>query len=373
VPPSSGCAARAAPPRMKGERAEHLETKEDRGFGTRASLDTHSAPRHGTKTRMGRMVCRSIAYVVLVLSGCASPSPATVTVRSPEAPVIAAAPAAAPSGAPIAAAMLPSEVALPPDEGAPADGARAPTEPTSGPRGWLGVELEPAGPGEAGVRVARVVPRSPADKAGLIPGDVIQRLDNDPMSAPADVVAAVGSRHGGSRVGVMLKRQNADRLLAVTLGTAPERDEVYRMSFVDRPAPQFEALNAAKGNLAPTLGAQRGHVVVVEFWAPFCVACRALIPHMNQWHAQYAARGLRVIGITMEPVARAASAATELGMEYPVLSDENGKTTMAYQARAIPAVFVIDRAGTVRDVMVGYDATRLPKLDQLVNQLIAER
>lgn len=280
--------------------------------------------------------------------------------------------AQSPSTTPVAS-VPPSEVAPPEDEDAVSDAADAPSEPAPGPHGWLGVELEPAGPGEAGVRVARIVPHSPADKAGLLVGDVIQRLDNDPMSAPSDVVAAVGSRRGGSRIGVMLKRQNADRMLAVTLGAAPERDEIYRMSFVDQPAPQFEALNAAKGNLATTLGAQRGHVVVVEFWAPFCVACRALIPHMNQWHAQYAARGLRVIGITMEPVARAASAATELGMEYPVLSDENGKTTMAYQARAIPAVFVIDRTGTVRDVMVGYDATRLPKLDKLVNQLIAER
>lgn len=223
------------------------------------------------------------------------------------------------------------------------------------------------------MRVARVIPRSPADQAGIQAGDVIQRLDNEPVAVAGEVIAAVGSRHQGNRVGVMLKRLSADRLIAVTLGAAPERDEIYRMGFIDQPAPQFEALNAAKGNLATTLGAQRGHVVVVEFWSPDCVPCRALIPHMNQLHAQYAARGLRVIGITMEPVARAASAATELGIDYPILSDENGRTTQAYQARAIPAVFVIDRTGTVRDVMVGYDQRRLPKLDQLVGQLVAAR
>jgi peroxiredoxin len=307
------------------------------------------------------------------LGGCASPSPATVAIASPEAATVP--PPAAPPSAPPPQNARPSEASGPTEEsGADAtDMAGPPSEPASGPRGWLGVELEPAGPGEAGVRVVRVVPRSPADQAGFLAGDVIQRLDNDPMSAPADLIAAVGSRHGGSRVGVMLRRQNADRLLAVTLGAAPERDEIYRMGFVDQPAPQFEALNAAKGNLATTLGAQRGHVLVVEFWSPDCVPCRALVPHMNQLHAQYAARGLRVIGITLEPVARAANAAAQLGIEYPVFSDENGRTTMAYQARAIPAVFVIDRTGTVRDVMVGYDARRLPKLDQLVNQLIAER
>jgi peroxiredoxin len=98
-----------------------------------------------------------------------------------------------------------------------------------------------------------------------------------------------------------------------------------------------------------------------------------MIPHMNDLHAQYAARGLRVIGVTSEPMARAASAATELGMDYSIASDESGKTTNAYKAHAIPAVFAIDRTGKVRDVMVGYDAARLGKFDQLVKALVAER
>ena len=217
------------------------------------------------------------------------------------------------------------------------------------------------------------MPKSPAEKAGLLAGDLITRLDEQSVGAPADVIGVVSRRQAGTRLGVALKRQNTDRLVAVTLGALPERDEIYRMTFVDQPAPDFEQLATASGSFKPTLAAQRGQVVVVEFWAPWCVACRALIPHMNQWHAKYASRGVRIVGITAEPVAQAASAATELGMKYAVASDESGKTIMAYQAMAIPAVFVIDRGGTVRDVMVGYDTVRLPKLDALVERLIAER
>jgi peroxiredoxin len=244
--------------------------------------------------------------------------------------------------------------------------------PESSGRAWLGVELESAGPDQAGVRIIRVVPHSPAESAGLAPGDVIVRLDNDAVAAPGDVVAQVSTRRPASRVGVMLKRNGADRLIAVKLGAFPDQDELMRMTFVDQPAPAFELVQPAKGNVPPTLTSLRGQVVVLEFWAPWCVACRAMIPQMNQWYEKYSARGLHVIGITNETVARAATAATDLGMEYSILADESGKTSNAYQAHAIPAVFVIDRAGTVRDVMIGYDRDHFGKIDELMRKLLAE-
>lgn len=296
------------------------------------------------------------------------PPPPAAEAQSPPAPSARA--AQGDDLPPLETALEPARPNDVPDESA-AQGQGGALTPAT--RGWLGVELEPAGPTEAGVRVGRVVPRSPADTGGLRAGDLIVRLDEQAVSSPADVIGVVSSHAAGSRLGVVLKRGTADRLLAVTLGSYPEQDQLYRMSFVDLPAPSFELLRTAKGSFTPTLSAQRGKVLVVEFWASWCVACRALIPHMNQLFARYASRGLSVLGITADPVAQAASAATDLGMEFPVASDETGKTMKAYDARAIPAVFVIDRRGTVRDVMVGYDPSRVGQVDALVERLLAER
>jgi peroxiredoxin len=314
----------------------------------------------GIRTRGGMLVG-------LLVGACGGTTPASVAVAPPPpAPVVVEVPPPAPVelAAPAAEpAEEPTQVeATPPDAPSPVVSRRA----------WLGVELEPA-PDLGGVRINNVVPRSPAEGAGLVVGDVILKIDGEAVPSPQSVVDTIKAKRTGTQVGIVLKRGRADKLVAVQLGAAPEADELARMTFVDHPAPSFQELRAARGTFSPTLAAQRGQVVILEFWAPWCTACRLLIPHMNDWHAQYAARGLRVIGVTVESVTRAAAAATELGMDYSIASDESGKTTTAYRARAIPAVFAIDRAGNVRDVMIGYDATRLAKFDQLVKRLVAEK
>lgn len=304
--------------------------------------------------------------VGLLVGACGGSTPATVAVAPPPpAPVVVEAPPRAPE-----VAATPSEPSEEPEqvEAAPSE----PSAPVDARRAWLGVELEPA-PDLGGVRINSIVPRSPAESAGLVVGDVILKIDSDAVATPSNVVDAIKARKPGLRIGIALKRGRADKLVSAQLGAAPNADELARMTFVDMPAPSFQELRAARGSFSPTLAAQRGQVVILEFWAPWCAACRLLIPHMNDWHAQYAARGLRAIGVTVESVTRAAAAATELGMDYSIASDESGKTTTAYRARAIPAVFAIDRAGNVRDVMIGYDPAQLAKFDQLVKRLVAEK
>jgi peroxiredoxin len=244
---------------------------------------------------------------------------------------------------------------------------------SSSGRPWLGVELEPVAPGGPGVRILRVVPGSPAQRAGLRAGDLIVQIEGQPVAEPGDVVRLVSQQAVGARLGIQARRGSQDRLIAATLGAFPEGDALARMNFVDHPAPPFVQLESAQGSAEPTLAAHRGKVILIEFWAPWCVACRALIPHMNDLHGRLSARGLRVFGVTNERTARASLFARQLGMEFPVLADPSGRTSREYGARAIPMVFVIDRRGIVREVMIGYDPKQLRQLDNLVERLIAER
>jgi thiol-disulfide isomerase/thioredoxin len=110
---------------------------------------------------------------------------------------------------------------------------------------------------------------------------------------------------------------------------------------------------------------------VLEFWATWCAACRALSPTLNEWHDQYAAAGAQIVAVTMDSMTQAARDAGQLGLRYPVLADPEGATAQLYQAFALPTLFVIDRAGVVRDVSVGFDPARLATLRATLERLIA--
>jgi len=243
---------------------------------------------------------------------------------------------------------------------------------TTDRRGWLGVELAAAAAREPGVLVRSVVRGSPAARAGVAAGDVILTIDGETVAQPSDIVRLVGERSAGQRTSIGLMRGTENRLLAVTLGRVPADNDVMRMSFVGGVAPAFTGLQTVQGSVAASIGALRGKVVLLEFWAPWCVACRFLVPTMNDWHAQFRPQGVEVIGITMDPVLQASQAARQLGMQYNIASDFSGETSRAYRAHAIPTLFVIDRKGVVRDVMVGYSAERLQALRSLLGRLVSE-
>jgi peroxiredoxin len=234
------------------------------------------------------------------------------------------------------------------------------------------VSLAERRPDEPGVVVRSVLRRSPAALNGLQVGDILLGVNDARVRTPEEfsrLIAAVGA---GGRANLMLQRQNEPRLLAVQLGENPGFEGQLRLGFVDAEAPELQGVEVALGNVAPSLQALRGQVVVLEFWATWCSACRALLPTLNGWYEQYRAQGALVVSVTTDPVGQAAQAASELGLRYPVLSDPEGVTAQTYQAFAVPTLFVIDRAGIVRDVSVGYDPERIGAVQATLERLISE-
>jgi thiol-disulfide isomerase/thioredoxin len=250
-----------------------------------------------------------------------------------------------------------------------AEGSRAVA---SSPPGWLGVALAAREPHEAGIVVSSILRGSPAAVQGLHVGDVVIGINDVRVREPAEMARQIAAMGAGSRANLMLERQGQPHLLAVELGENPGPEGQLRLGFMGAPAPELQGVEVAQGGVGPTLSSLRGRVVVLEFWATWCGACRALLPTLNAWQERFEAAGGLVLSVTMDPVLDAARDATELGMTYAVLADPGGATTQTYQAYALPTLFVIDRAGIVRDVSVGFDPDRIAEIEATLERLVAE-
>lgn len=247
-------------------------------------------------------------------------------------------------------------------------------EPESAPpaegRAWLGVELaDPvSGPGAL---VRSVIRGSPAAAAGVQAGDVLIAVDGANVGSPREVIERVAGHGEGDRVSVALLRAGQTRLFAVQLGHFPDPEQMLRLNYVGVAAPRLE-LSAVQGSVTPTNHDLRGKVVVLEFWASWCPACRLLAPRLNDWHRHFGAQGVIVLGATTDSPSVAANAVSELGISYAVAADPDGTTTTAYSAMALPTLFVLDRQGVVRDVAVGYSDQRIAEIEAVIARLVRE-
>ncbi len=106
--------------------------------------------------------------------------------------------------------------------------------------------------------------------------------------------------------------------------------------------PQYTAFDGAPANTASLTG----KVVVVNFWATWCVPCIQEIPGFNKLHKDLAAQGVAVVGISMdeEGLTRVQPFLKKHPMDYPV-GLGNDALNKQYNLDQLPVTLVFDRAG----------------------------
>jgi len=98
----------------------------------------------------------------------------------------------------------------------------------------------------------------------------------------------------------------------------------------------------------------RGHVVLVDFWTYTCVNWLRTLPYVRAWAAKYAKAGLRVVGVhTPEfsfehDVDNVIEQSRNLGVEYPVVIDNDYEVWRAFSNHFWPALYVADNSGRIR-------------------------
>lgn len=237
-------------------------------------------------------------------------------------------------------------------------------------RAWLGVELElgPAG----GVVARHVVRSSPAARAGVVDGDQLVAIDGAVLETPKQLVARVATAGPGRTVELLVRHGGVEKRVRADLVEHPGRDAVVRLDHLGTFAPAWQKLTSVTAGAPTELAGLRGRVVVLDFWAPWCGPCRLSIPELARLHRAHVAQGLTVLGVTTDEVAAAKQGAEALGIPYPVVSDAEEQTSAAYAVNALPTLFVIDKRGVVREVVVGFEPSRAAAFEELLNKLLAE-
>jgi len=118
-------------------------------------------------------------------------------------------------------------------------------------------------------------------------------------------------------------------------------------------APDFALKSASGSNLR--LSEYRGDVVMINFWATWCGPCRQEMPLLDDLFTRYQRVGFQLLGVNIDDDSRRAmQMVEELGVNFPVLFDEDKEVSRLYQVEAMPVTLLLDRSGTVRYVHLGY-------------------
>jgi thiol-disulfide isomerase/thioredoxin len=229
---------------------------------------------------------------------------------------------------------------------------------------WMGKDKKP------GVGILAVFKGSPAANAGIQRGDRLMAVAGRPVNAPKQVLRIVRFHRIGSLIKMKLVRANMPFDVDVVLGTRPKYVVLLKRMWVGRTAPNFTIKSVVASN-SIELKKLRGKVVLLEFWAIWCTACRVAVATLKRWQRVYVPRGLTIISVGKDKAPNLVQFARTRQIPYFVGQD-SGWLSRLYRISPIPAFILIDRKGKVRDIAVGLGVT-FKGLERKLQNLLAKK
>lgn len=112
------------------------------------------------------------------------------------------------------------------------------------------------------------------------------------------------------------------------------------------PAPTFSVTTFDDEPLA--LGELKGKVVVINFWASYCLPCRDEAPMLENLWREYKDKGVVFLGINTDDIEGDARAyMNEYTVTYPNAPDVGGRIEDQYRITGIPETFIVDTNGEI--------------------------
>jgi thiol-disulfide isomerase/thioredoxin len=159
------------------------------------------------------------------------------------------------------------------------------------------------------------------------------------------------------------------RTAASTAGAEPESARTE----VGDPMPAYAAayLDGKPLNLAN----EKGSVIFLNVWATWCGPCRFETPELQALQNQYAANGLKVIGVSVDEgdKAEVKTFVAEQKITYPIAVDPEGRIATLLQTTVLPTSLLIDRDGKIVWRQIGAVMPNDAKLKAAVEKAVAAK
>jgi len=162
-------------------------------------------------------------------------------------------------------------------------------------------------------------------------------------------------------------------LLLVLLGACGGAEGLPRVVEVGHPAPDYAAATLSADSAS--LEELRGRVVLLNVWATWCPPCREEIPALQEIHQRYSARGLEVVGVTIDAPGEEAAIrdfVRDFGMTYPVWHDPADRVSSTFRLMGVPSTFLISRDGTLLWKHLGPIGADDPTLVRMIEEAVGE-
>jgi peroxiredoxin len=117
---------------------------------------------------------------------------------------------------------------------------------------------------------------------------------------------------------------------------------------VGEAAPAYGTVSLAGDSVS--LQRLHGDVVLLNVWATWCEPCRQEIPALEKIHRTYAARGLKVVGVSVDAAGdekEVQDFSRKVGMTYAIWLDPDQRVNDTFHLVGVPSTFLLGRDGTV--------------------------
>ena len=147
-----------------------------------------------------------------------------------------------------------------------------------------------------------------------------------------------------------------------------DRAQVAPSPLVGRAMPAF-VLPTIQGGTTLDSSRLAGAVIVVNFWASWCVPCREEAADLQRFAQQHATDGVVLVGILYsDTVSNARQFRDEFGLTYPLINDPDGRTAIDFGVRGVPETFLVAPDGRVMARLIG--AVGQTTLDDVLQRVL---